>query len=223
VAVFNPSYVGFRPEVMALVPATALRVLDVGCATGQLGAALKARTPGVEVCGIEVDAAMAKIAGEHLDAVVVASAEDLDSLDRELGAAQYDCIICGDLLEHLVDPWRFLRWAGRMTVARGVLVASLPNVGHLDTLASVFVRKTWPMRERGIHDRTHLRFFARRDLGGLLAAGSFEIRALRRTYRVLERPHRINLAAKYLAAPGLRDLLTYQFLLLAEKNDDSVS
>jgi 2-polyprenyl-3-methyl-5-hydroxy-6-metoxy-1,4-benzoquinol methylase len=198
-------------------------VLDVGCATGQLGAALKARTPGVEVCGIEVDAAMARIAGEHLDAVVVASAENLDSLNRELGAARYDCIICGDLLEHLVDPWRFLRWAGGMTVARGVLVASVPNVGHLDTLTSVFVRKTWPMRERGIHDRTHMRFFARRDLDGLLAAGSFEIRALRRSYRILERPHRINLAAKYLAAPGLRDLLTYQFLLLAEKNDHSVT
>jgi 2-polyprenyl-3-methyl-5-hydroxy-6-metoxy-1,4-benzoquinol methylase len=206
---------------MALVPANALRVLDVGCATGELGAALKARTPGVEVSGIEVDAAMAKVAGGRLDAVVVASAEDLDSLDRELGAARFDCIICADVLEHLVDPWSFLRWAGRMTAASGVIVASLPNVGHLDTLTSVFVRKTWPMRGRGIHDRTHMRFFARRDLEGLLAAGSFDVRSLRRTYRVLERPHRINLAAKYLAVPGLRDLLTYQFLILAQKSGQS--
>ena len=43
-----------RHEVMALVPATARRVLDVGCAEGALGAQLLERGVG-EVFGIEYD------------------------------------------------------------------------------------------------------------------------------------------------------------------------
>jgi hypothetical protein len=55
-----------------------------------------------------------------------------------------------------------------------------------------------------------MRFFARRDLEGLLAAGSFEVRSLRRTYRVRGRPPPHQSPRQDLAVPGLRDLLTYQ-------------
>src|SRR5919202_3210632 len=37
------AYTGERPEVQALVPRSARRVLDLGCSTGMVGAALKER------------------------------------------------------------------------------------------------------------------------------------------------------------------------------------
>src|SRR3954471_3442215 len=46
------AYTGARPEVQALVPRSARRVLDLGCASGALGAGLKARQD-VVVVGVE--------------------------------------------------------------------------------------------------------------------------------------------------------------------------
>src|SRR5438270_625819 len=60
------AYGGDRPEVRALVPPSARRVLDLGCATGALGAALK-RERGVEVVGVEADPAFAAQARDGLD------------------------------------------------------------------------------------------------------------------------------------------------------------
>src|SRR3954463_6534664 len=50
------AYTGARPEVQALVPAAARRVLDLGCSAGVLGAGLRSRG-GVEVVGVELDPA----------------------------------------------------------------------------------------------------------------------------------------------------------------------
>ena len=51
-----------RPEVAALVPAGALRVLDVGCGAGRFGEAIKSR-PGVRVTGVEMNPEAAELAG----------------------------------------------------------------------------------------------------------------------------------------------------------------
>ena len=55
------AYESSRPELRELVPPTARRVLDLGCATGAVGEAL-ARDLGVEVVGIENDPIYAEAA-----------------------------------------------------------------------------------------------------------------------------------------------------------------
>ena len=68
------AYERARPEILEHVPPTARRVLDLGCATGATGAALKARQP-VEIVGIELEPEYAREAERHLDRVIVADAE----------------------------------------------------------------------------------------------------------------------------------------------------
>ena len=51
-----------RPEIVQMVPEDALLVLDVGCATGALGAALKRRLPAVKVIAVELDQAADSLA-----------------------------------------------------------------------------------------------------------------------------------------------------------------
>src|SRR5215210_3617213 len=70
------AYESARPEIAALVPPGARRVLDLGCATGALAAALKARGP-VEVVGVERDPGYAAEAERRCDRVVVADVEAL--------------------------------------------------------------------------------------------------------------------------------------------------
>lgn len=211
----NPSYTGARSDLLDLLDGRACaRVLDVGCANGALGEALKQAFPGSHVTGIELDAEMAEAAAARLDRVLVG---DAASQIGALVAAQeiYSAVICGDVLEHLVDPWATL-CAIRSLGPRQVIV-SLPNVAHLSTIGNL-LRNTWPQRDRGIHDRTHLRFFARRDLEGLFEGAGFrEVRRVTR-HRLLERPHPVNHALEPVLRhlPGLRRYTAYQFLSVLE-------
>ena len=210
---FNPSYVGPRRDVMALVPAETRRLLDVGCSNGTLGAALKERD-GARVTGIELDPAMAGQARTVLDTVHVGSVED-DTLFERLGDERYGCIVFADLLEHLVDPWKALgRFVERLE-PDGVVVASLPNIRHYTTIRTLLFSGYWPYRDRGLHDRTHLRFFTLRNVRELFASAGLEVQALDRNYRLIERPHRLNRLAPAFALPGLRELIAFQYLVRA--------
>lgn len=208
------AYTGDRPDLRRLIPARCTTVLDVGCAAGALGAALKAERPGVRVTGIEQDSELAAVARERLDAVVEGDLEALDALSPGLEPV-YDCIVCGDVLEHLRDPWQTLRRLREHVAPGGVVVASLPNAGHFATVANLVFARRWPYREVGIHDRTHLRFFALANVRALFGSAGLEIVELCRTYRLVEQGHRIDRLAPLLAVPPLRDLLTFQYLVVS--------
>ncbi len=161
-----------RPEVRALIPAHAQRVLDVGCGAGALGTALKLeREPGLEVVGIELDAAAAQRAGEELDRVLTG-----DAIARlaELRSGSFDAIVFADLLEHLADPQAALAHARRLLAPGGVVVASLPNVRHWSVLRQL-LEGDFRYEAAGILDRTHLRFFTRKSAQRLFAAAGFAV------------------------------------------------
>ena len=210
---FKWAYTGARPDLLALVPADARRFLDVGCATGAFGTAIKAERAGSSVVGVEADPEMAALAEERLDRVL---AEPVEQALEALAGERFDCVVCGDVLEHLADPWGVLRALVGLLDEGGSVVASLPNAGHLDTLVNLAFRRRWPYRERGIHDETHLRFFALANVRALFAQAGLEVVALRRHYRIVERPHRLNRLAPLLALPGLRELVAFQYLVLAK-------
>ena len=211
---FKQAYTGSRPDLLALVPPGARRILDVGCATGALGAAIRAERAGAVVVGVEADPELAALAEERLDRVLTEPVERaLESLEGE----RFDCVVCGDVLEHLADPWAVLRALAALLDEGGAVVASVPNAGHLDTLVNLAFRRRWPYRERGIHDETHLRFFALANIRALFAQAGLEIAVLRRHYRLVERPHRLNRLAPLFALPGLRELLAFQYLVLARR------
>lgn len=212
---FNPSYTGPRSTLAALIPSHTRTVLDVGCATGGLGAGLK-EAMGTSVVGIEGDASMAAVAASRLDEVLTLDLDDVPTVRAALGERLFDCIVFGDVLEHLRDPWQALAEFRNHLTKDGSVIVSIPNVGFYATLTSVVFQKRWPYRQRGTHDATHLRFFARRNVEALLAQAFLEIADDRPIFRLVERPHRVNLLAPYVAwIPGLRSLLTYQFVLRA--------
>ena len=210
---FNPSYVGRRSDVERLLPPGVHSVLDVGCSVGALGASIKAGT-GAQVTGIEYSPAMAAEAEKVLDRVFVGDATAVID-GTALEGMQFDAIIFADVLEHLADPWLTLRRAARLLNPGGRIIASLPNIRHLSTIYHLVVLGYWPYRDRGIHDRTHLRFFTRRNVLELFRSANLEIESVDAKYRLVERPHRINRFAKYFALPGLRGFLAFQYLVTA--------
>jgi SAM-dependent methyltransferase len=158
-----------RPEIAALVPASAERVLDVGCGKGQLGGLLRQR--GRYVCGIELIPAIAVEAALHLDEVITG---DVETVQLPWAAASFDVVICGDVLEHLIDPWQVTRHLARLLVPGGRLIASIPNVQNYRVIRSL-IRGRWDYRERGILDHGHLRFFTLRTIEKLFEQAGLEV------------------------------------------------
>ncbi len=210
---FNPSYVGVRSDVADLVRHEAKNILDVGCSTGTLGAYLKDRNKA-RLTGIELSPEMAEVARVRLDQVLVGDAADV-IIGEGLGDQKFDTIIFADVLEHLMDPWGVLRRASQYLAPGGEIVTSLPNIRHIDTIYNLVIRGRWPMRDRGIHDRTHLRYFTRRDVSDLFSQAGLTIQEVKTHYRLIERPHPLNEYARYFAWPGLREFLAFQYLIRA--------
>lgn len=208
-------YKSARADILPLVPVKAQRVLDVGCGAGQLGQALKEQV-NREVAGIELDQEAACIAATVLDQVICAPVESV--VLEELGPP-YDCIIFGDILEHLVDPWVTLRRFTMLLTPEGRIVASLPNVAHWSIVAGL-LRGRWEYRDRGLLDRTHLRFFTRRSVTALFVQAGLVIERWERNYRLRESDRRYARLARGLARGPLRDLLTFQYLVVARKRGE---
>ncbi|HEX8206157.1 MAG TPA: bifunctional glycosyltransferase/class I SAM-dependent methyltransferase [Solirubrobacteraceae bacterium] len=168
-------YDGDRPDLQALVPHDAERILDVGCGTGSLLMSLKARQ-GAEVTGIELMPGAAALARERLDRFEQLNLDGLDELPFE--KAYFDVAIFGDVLEHLRDPARLLRAVRRHLRPDGRIVCSVPNVKHWTVLAPLLLEDRFQYADEGLLDRTHVHFFTLRELEAMLHDAGFAPEAL---------------------------------------------
>lgn len=206
-----------RADVVDLVPRDRIRILDVGCAAGLVGAALKDRQP-CEVVGIEREPTVAAEARRRLDDVLELDLE-APSIDWPalFGAGRFDCLIYADVLEHLRDPWALLAAQRALLAPGGVVVVSVPNVRHYPVVLGLLLRGRWRYQDEGVLDRTHLRFFTRDSLLELLAGAGYAVRELRREVHA-SRPARW---LGGLCSRASRDFLARQFLVLAVSCDDA--
>jgi len=207
------AYESPRPEVLALVPPGARRVLDVGCATGALARALKARGD-VEVVGVERDPASAAQARRHCDHVVEGDAEAVAAAGH-LG--RFDCLVAADVLEHLVDPWSALAAYAAMLDPGCRAVVSLPNAAHWTTFARLAGGR-WPRLPEGIHDATHLRWLTLRDALELLEGAQLRVEHVSRRPWVLWRGTRLDRhAGPLMGVPVARSAFAFQHVLAARR------
>lgn len=173
---FNEAYYGgLRMEIVEMVPVDCRAILDVGCGYGVLGKYLKEN--GVnEVCGIELSANAAAEASKVLDEVVVGSVE---SVQLPFLTGYFDCIICADVLEHLIDPWNVLSNLKRYLKPGGCIIASIPNIGFHRVVRSL-MKGRWEYTGSGVLDRTHLRFFTLDGILSLFVDNGMKIQQINR-------------------------------------------
>src|SRR3954447_6307278 len=210
----NEAYEGERPDVQALVPPDARRVLDLGCAAGALGAGLKARDGAPEVVGVEFDPGYAATARGRLDRVIQGDVSEV--LARE-DLGRFDCIVAADVLEHLVDPWDALRRAAALLAPGGTAIISLPNVRFFEIFWQLGARGRWPRREQGIFDSTHLRWFTLKDARELAADAGLRVVEVRPLIRIRPAGSRFDPLFGWLARTPLRELFAFQYLLRCQK------
>jgi GT2 family glycosyltransferase/2-polyprenyl-3-methyl-5-hydroxy-6-metoxy-1,4-benzoquinol methylase len=196
------------------------RVLDVGCAAGDLARALVGR--GCTVSGVELDEAAAAAAKPVLERLVVGDVSSLD-LPAELGHGAFDVVVFGDVLEHLTDPLPVLRSAKELLAPGGYVVISVPNIAHADVRLSL-LNGDFTYRPLGLLDETHVRFFTRRSLYALVTEAGFAPADVRRTVappfgteiQVRREDVLPGVVERLLEDP---DAETYQFVLTAVPDD----
>lgn len=160
-----------RPEMLEFIPDKIHSALEIGCGTGAFGALVK-RMRHCRYTGVEINEAAAKIARSRLDSVLIANIEEAS---LPLTEKSFDCLICNDVLEHLVDPWATLKNLTKFLAPSGHLVISLPNVRFSEVIKDLIFRKRWDYKDEGVLDRTHLRFFTEKSARDLIEYGGFEI------------------------------------------------
>ena len=201
-----------KPELLKLFDPHGMRILDAGCAAGGNGELMKS-AGAREVIGIELSPEAAAEARRHLDRVFVG---DLASLDlSDVAAEPFDAVLAIDVLEHLVEPAKALTRLVATLKPGGLLIASIPNVAHVWVIANL-VTARWPQKDGGIFDRTHLRFFARRDMVRLLTEAGLEVTAVRPYFT---RYRSLKILSLVLSLYVFRGYFARQYLLVGRRPD----
>jgi 2-polyprenyl-3-methyl-5-hydroxy-6-metoxy-1,4-benzoquinol methylase len=146
-------------------------VLDIGCGEGFFAA--KVAKAGNRVTGIDLlpEAKFASVLEKFIST-------DLDNglggEISELDGRLFDKVLLQDVLEHLRYPERLLQDCKKVLKPHGQLLVSLPNVANITVRLSLFFGR-FEYSQRGILDKTHLRFFTRRTARCILVENGYEI------------------------------------------------
>ena len=146
-------------------------VLDIGAGEGFFAKELAAS--GNKISGI--DNRMLSAESSPFERYFTADLEaGIAPVVRQLDGKQFDRVLLLDVLEHLRHPEQILRQSHEVLKRDGLLIVSVPNI------ANIYIRLTlllgrFDYSERGLLDKTHLRFFTRKTARKLLESNGFGI------------------------------------------------
>lgn len=201
-------YRSTRTDILALLPKGPKRILDLGCGEGFAGYEAK-RLTGAEVIGVEIVPEVADSARTRLDQVLCT---DIDTLNLDFPDGYFDCILCGDVLEHLKDPWSVLKKIKAKLADGGVIIASLPNIQYITAVLKI-LRDKFEYDEFGVLDSTHLRFFTLHTIRKMFDELGFQIRKINENRNRGPKMTVFNI----LTLGRLKKFSVVQYIVLAEK------
>lgn len=198
----TPAHTAVNMDVLALIPPSARRLVEVGCMHGALAAAHRKKQPEAHYVGIDIDADYAAAAAVHCSQTMAANIETMD--DTAFAALfPSDCWIFADCLEHLRDPWRVLARVRQQIAADGSLLVCMPNAQHWSQqwrLASGQFR----YEDSGLMDRTHLRWFTRITLLEMFQQTGWRVeQGLSRNLNSPQQPKMLDAVRAFANAMGL--------------------
>jgi SAM-dependent methyltransferase len=195
------------------------RVLELGAAAGHVTRALVERS--CDVTAVECDSEAALSLKSVANEVIIGDLNDPTIFDGV--TPEFDVLLAGDALEHLLTPQEVLNRAARLVKPGGFVVLSIPNIAHADVRLSLMLGK-WDYRPSGLLDDGHVRFFTLKTVKELVRGAGLVITEMRRVripafeseLGVDRASVPTNLIDLVLADPEAE---TYQFVLSATANN----
>jgi 2-polyprenyl-3-methyl-5-hydroxy-6-metoxy-1,4-benzoquinol methylase len=158
-------------------------VLDIGCGGGFFAQRIAQR--GNRVVGVDRAQPEAGCLGAFQGFVRAEVDRGLSEVLPHLEGRTFDRVLLQDILEHLPDPRWLLKDCVEVLKPNGQVLVSVPNVANITVRWSLLLGR-FEYTERGILDRTHLRFFTRRSARQLLQECGYEILQERMTVMPVE-------------------------------------
>ncbi len=182
----TPAHDQYNADILQMMPKALTRVVEVGCSSGALARAYTAENSGCHYTGIEVDPEYAERARAHCSSVLCADVESMSDATFE-SLFPSDCWIFGDSLEHLRDPWGLLVRMRKRLQPGALVIACIPNAQHWSVQARLNSGE-FRYEDKGLLDRTHLRWFTRITIMDLFTTTGYTI--IHGAARIAEEPER---------------------------------
>ena len=216
----SQSYNSIRKDIFVFLEDYSHKnILDIGCYMGMNAEYLKSKYSDIKYVGIEYDSDAVKNMSDAVDEIYNI---DVDNLDIKIfNEEKFDIIILADIIEHLKDPGLLLEKLMSILKDDGLVLVSIPNVQYYETFWLLLFGR-FPRRDRGIFDKTHLRWFTLKE-AKLLFERYFLIKKFTRKYRIVEGEYlhslnRLNVIFKPLFWL-FKPFFTHQYLFALKKRN----
>jgi len=154
---------------------------------------------------------------------------DLSAGLPDLDGKRFDKILLMDVLEHISAPQVVLRDCRKVLKPHGLILVCVPNIANISVRLMLLAGR-FNYTERGILDRTHLRFFTRKTAHQMLTDNGYEVVREMSTVIPTELALGVSADNAFMIAANrilafftrfMRGLLAYQHILIARpvKND----
>ncbi len=147
-----------------------------------------------------------------IDKLLIADLSDIHTL--ELPENHFDLIICGDVLEHIFNPWEIVLYIKRLLRPRGKIICSLPNIRFYRALINIFLKGDFKYSKDGILDMTHIRFFCKKNMVMLFRQNGYKINSILPGFK-LNKNEGKSKVLNMLTFGIFQDFLAFQYILQA--------
>jgi 2-polyprenyl-3-methyl-5-hydroxy-6-metoxy-1,4-benzoquinol methylase len=151
-------YSNIRSDVISFIPKRSYKkIIEVG--GGQFPTLLKFNElHNAELWGIDIEPY------EKKDINFIHGSVESDLVKNKVPDDYFDLIIANDVIEHLEDSVGFMKFAVGKLNSGGYLIVSVPNIRQIRAFYYIFIKGTFPTKESGLFDKTHLRWFCSKDV-----------------------------------------------------------
>lgn len=200
-----------RLDLLRLLPADGgLRLLELGAGDG---ATLRtAREMGLASYTVGIELMVPPGGAPGVDRFL---SGNIEGMELDFPAGSFDAILCADVLEHLVDPWRTVARLAGLLRPGGVFLSSIPNARNHRMLRPIVLGGDFRYAPAGLMDRSHLRFFCRRNVRELFERAGLIVEAVEENMGGYGLRHRL---VDRLTLGLLHDFFVFQFLIRARKS-----
>jgi 2-polyprenyl-3-methyl-5-hydroxy-6-metoxy-1,4-benzoquinol methylase len=161
----------FFEVVRSESPSSGIRLLDVGCGTGQfvsLCGQYGWAAAGTDVSNLAISICRERRTGEFLHF------SDVTDLVRHFEAESFDAVTLWEVIEHVMEPLEYLEILVRLLKPKGKLFISTPNV---DSLYSKILGNKWHGFQGEIR-QYHIRYFNMKSLLFLMNQAGLQVERL---------------------------------------------